>query len=153
MTNKILWIFIHLMRFFYKVKLRFIAKFVSFFIRIFFAAQIPPEVQIGKNVVFGYGGLSVVLHKDSIIGNNCRIGSGVTLGSKNPDTRAPVIGNNCFIATGAKVLGGVVIGDDCVIGANAVVTCDVESKSIVVGIPARVIKTNIDISKYNETLY
>lgn len=153
MSNKLLWAFIHLMKFFLYLRLNIFAKITSFLIRIIFAAQIPPEVKIGKNTVFGYGGLSLVLHKDSVIGENCRLGSGVTLGSKNPDRRAPIIGDNCFIATGAKILGGVVVGKNSVVGANAVVTEDVPSKCIVVGIPAKVVKSNINIKNYNESFY
>ena len=153
MSNKLLWLFIKLMKFFMKIKLTWMAKFVSFFIRIFLSAQFPPEVTIGNGTVFGYGGLAVVLHKDAIIGSNCRIGTGVTLGSKNPDIRAPKIGNNCFIGSGAKILGGITIADDCVIGANAVVTSDIPSRSIAVGIPAKIIKSDIDIAQYNESFY
>jgi len=141
------------MKFFVKIRLLFIAKFISFFIRIFFSAQIPPTVSIGKGVVFGYGALSVVLHSESVIGENCRIGAGVTLGSRNPDKGAPIIGRNSFIATGAKVLGSVTIGENCVIGANAVVTKDIPDNCIAVGIPAKVVKENIDIREYNESFY
>ena len=95
----------------------------------------------------------MVLHKDSVIGGNCRIGSGVTLGSRNPDVGAPTIGDNTFVATGAKVLGGIQIGKDCVVAANAVVVTDVPDRSIVAGIPAKVVKSNIDISLYNESFY
>ncbi len=153
MSNKLLWIFIKLMFFFDKIHFSFFAKCVSFFIRILFSAQIPPGIKVGEGTVFGYGALAVVLHKDSVIGANCRIGSGVTLGSRNPDIGAPTIGNNTFIATGAKVLGGIHIGRDCVVAANAVVLEDVPDQSIVAGIPAKVIKSDIDISLYNESFY
>ncbi len=148
-----LWFFIKLMWLLEKVHLSFLSKFVSFFIRIFFSAQIPPEVKVGKGTVFGYGALAVVLHKDSVIGSNCRIGSGVTLGSRNPDIGAPKIGDNTFVATGAKILGGIHIGKDCVVAANAVVVSDVADRSIVAGIPAKVVKSDIDISLYNESFY
>lgn len=141
------------MQFFEKLKLSFLAKLISIFLRILMSAQIPPDVKIGSGTVFGYGGLAVVLHKNAVIGQNCRIGTSVTLGSKNPDTRAPVIGNNCFIGSGAKILGGVRVGDNCVIGANAVVTSDIPDCSVAVGIPARVVKRGIDITNYNENFY
>jgi len=153
MSNKLLWLFIKQMHFFLRFRLSVISRLISFFIRIVFSAQIPPETSIGKNTVFGYGGLAVVLHKDAVIGENCRIGAGVTLGSRVPDIRAPIVGNNCFIAAGAKILGGVKIGDDCVVGANAVVTKDIPEKSVAVGIPAIVVKTNIDIREYNESFF
>ena len=58
----------------------------------------------------------------------------VTIGARNIDDEAPVIENNVFIGAGAKVLGGVLIGHDCIIGANAVVTHDIPPDSTVIGI-------------------
>jgi serine O-acetyltransferase len=60
----------------------------------------------------------------------------------------PRIGNNVFIGVGAKILGPVTVGDGAVIGANAVVTHDVPSRCLAAGIPAKVIKTNIDSAVY-----
>ena len=54
--------------------------------------------------------------------------------------RCPVIGNNCYIATGAKILGDIKIGDNCQIGAGAVVLKDAPANSVLVGMPAKVIK-------------
>lgn len=153
MSNKILWFFLRLMWLMHRIGLKGGAKLISFFIRIVFSAQIPAEVKIGQGTVLGYAGLGVVLHKSSIIGRNCRIGTGVTLGSNNPDIRAPSIGDNTFVASGAKILGGVVVGKNCVIGANAVVLKNIPDNSIAVGIPAKVIKNNIDITLYNESFY
>lgn len=153
MSSRILWLFLNLMFLFNKLRLRILAKLVSLFIRIVFSAQIPPEVKIGRGTVLGYAGLSIVLHKNTVIGTNCRIGSGVTLGSNNPDVRAPTIGDNSFVATGAKILGGVIVGKNCVIGANSVVLNDVPDNCIAVGVPAKVVKRGIDITLYNETFY
>lgn len=77
------------------------------------------------------------------IGAECTLLHQVTLGERYVDGRAPhlypVLGNRVTVGAGAKVLGGVTLGDDCVIGANAVVTHDVPSGRVAVGIPARVI--------------
>lgn len=62
-------------------------------------------------------------------------------------THSPYIGDNVGIKAGAKVVGGVTIGDDVIIGANAVVVKDVPSHSIVAGVPARVIKTRNSITE------
>ena len=75
------------------------------------------------------------------IGENCKIYQQVTIGY-NHALQAPIIGNNVEICCGAKVIGGINIGDDSLIGANAVVIRDVPSHTIVGGIPAKIIKKN-----------
>lgn len=70
------------------------------------------------------------------IGKNCSIIASVTIGMRN-EWKFPVFGDNVFIGAGARVLGGITIGDDAVIGANAVVIHDVPAATTVVGIPAR----------------
>lgn len=78
------------------------------------------------------------------MGENCQIYQQVTIGNNRG---IPTIGNNVVICAGAKVIGPITIGDDCVIGANAVVTKDIPSHSIVVGIPAKIIKTRDSIDQ------
>lgn len=73
------------------------------------------------------------------IGRNCTIVAAVTIGMRN-EWEFPVIGDDVFIGAGARVLGGITIGDRARIGANAVVTRDVPVGATVVGIPARVVK-------------
>ena len=72
------------------------------------------------------------------VGNNCKIFQQVTVGF-NGDKR-PTIGNNVTICCGAKVLGGVTIGENVIVGANAVVVKDVPANSVVGGVPAKIIK-------------
>jgi len=68
------------------------------------------------------------------------IRNGVTVGLRRTHERgAPVIGNRVDVGAGAKILGSIRIGDDVVIGANAVVIQDVPSNSLAVGVPARII--------------
>lgn len=74
------------------------------------------------------------------IGSNCWINQQVTIGFSDP-YHSPYIGNDVIIRAGAKIIGNVTIGDDVVVGAGAVVVHDVPSHSIVVGVPAKVIKT------------
>lgn len=109
-------------------------------LRFVFNAVIHPETKIGSNVHFTYDGLGIVIHRRCIIGDNVRIGNGVTLGARRRDQGAPLIGDNVFIGAGAKVLGGVKIGNNAKIGANAVVLNDVPDNATAVGVPARVIK-------------
>ena len=87
----------------------------------------------------------IVIGHNVVIGNNCTICQHVTImhGGCSPTT----IGDNCFIGAGAVVLSGVVIGDNVRIGANAVVTKDVPSNCKVVGVPAKIVKMNNDIAE------
>lgn len=80
------------------------------------------------------------------IGRNCWINQQVTIGYSDA-VHCPYIGNDVHIKAGAKVIGNVTIGDDVIIGANAVVVKDVPPHSIVVGVPARVIKTRNSIDE------
>lgn len=118
------------------------------FIRLLFGTQIQLGAKLGKNVELGNGGLAIVIHRHAVLGNNVIIAPGVTIGGTTKKFGAAKIGENTFVATGAKILGPVVIGKNCVIGANAVVTQDIPDNSLAVGIPARIIKSNIDILDY-----
>ena len=80
------------------------------------------------------------------MGKNCWINQQVTIGYSDV-THSPYIGDNVEIKAGAKVVGGIRIGDDVIIGANAVVVKDVPSHSIVAGVPAKVIKTRSNVTE------
>jgi serine O-acetyltransferase len=132
-----------------KIGIPLIPNFLNkIFIRILFGCQIGVRTYFGKNVELGYGGLGVVIHDRAVIGNNVSIGPGVTIGGTNKKYEVPKIGDNTIVSSGAKVIGSIVIGKNCVIGANAVVVTDLPDKSLAVGIPAKIIKKNIDISSY-----
>jgi len=77
----------------------------------------------------------VVIHEDSTIGPDCRLFQQVTLGTGSKPG-LPRLGARVWVGAGAKILGGVVIGDDVIIGANAVVVSDIPADSVAVGIPA-----------------
>ena len=117
-----------------------LAKLVYRFMQICLGCTIPYTCDIAENVE--------IAHWHGIVFNNiCYVGSGsivyqnVTLGGVN-GRHGPHIGMNCIIGAGAVVLGDIIIGDNVKIGANAVVLKDVPSNSTVVGIPAKIIKTN-----------
>ncbi len=93
--------------------------------------------EIGGGLIFQHGFSSIISAKS--IGENCKIYHHVTLGYDH-DLQAPVIGNNVEVCCGAKVLGGVTVGDNVLIGAGALVVKDVPSNTVVAGVPARVIK-------------
>lgn len=87
--------------------------------------------------------IGIVIHPESVVGENCLIMHNVTLGSRGgAGGGLPVLGRGVDVGPGAQILGGVTIGDGAQIGANAVVTSDVPPRSVAVGIPARVVKTD-----------
>lgn len=103
--------------------------------------EIHPGATIGRSLFIDHGS-GVVIGETAIIGDNCTMYHGVTLGTtgKEKGKRHPTIGNNVYIGTGAKILGNISIGDNVKIGANAVVLRDVEKNVTVVGIPGKVVK-------------
>lgn len=96
-----------------------------------------PTPIIGKSLFIEHGFSTIIAAKR--IGNFCKIYQQVTIGYSN-ETDAPTIGNNVIIYAGAKVIGGITIGDNVNIGANAVVVKDVPSNCTVVGVPAYIVK-------------
>jgi serine O-acetyltransferase len=113
-------------------------KILYKFIQVITGIELPCEVTVGKNFRIDHFG-GIVISGFASFGDNCVIRDGVTVGLRRVDDPvAPQIGNNVDIGTGAKVLGGITIGDDVVIGANAVVLEDVPPNSIAVGVPARI---------------
>jgi len=101
--------------------------------------DLPCEATVGRRFRIDHFG-GIVISGDAVIGDDCIIRNGVTIGLKRAaDPGSPVIGNRVEIGAGAKVLGRIRIGDDVLIGANAVVLCDVPAGHVAVGIPARVI--------------
>jgi serine O-acetyltransferase len=119
-----------------------------------FGISIPFETSIGSGFYIGHFG-GIVVNERSVIGKNCNISHGVTLGEANRGERkgCPVIGDNVYIGPGAKIVGAVRIGNDVAIGANSVVTKDVPDHSVVVGIPGRVISQDGSAGYVNRTDY
>ena len=103
--------------------------------------EIHPGAQIGKGLFIDHG-TGVVIGETSIIGDNCTLYQGVTLGGtgKEQGKRHPTLGNNVMVGAGAKVLGSFKIGDNCRIAAGSVVLQEVPANCTVVGIPGRVVK-------------
>jgi len=127
--------------FLWRIKLRFLARFVSQTARFLTGIEIHPGAKIGSGLFIDHG-MGVVIGETAIIGNNVTIYHGVTLGgtSWSKGQRHPIIGNNVIIGSGAQLLGPVKIGNDARIGSNAVVVEDVAVHATVVGVPAREVK-------------
>lgn len=141
MANNLVYYFYKFGHSLYKARIPFLPTIVKGMIRVCFYSVIPPQLEVGKNVLFGYNGLGIVIHPRCRIGNNVTISQHVTLGGKGGPS-VPVIGNNVFIGAGAVVLGNVRIGDNAKIGANAVVLIDVPENCTAVGVPARIIRND-----------
>ena len=130
-------------------------------IQILHNSSVPLSVKLG-NCKFGYGGIGVIIHKDCEIGDHVNIGSNVTLGggkkfvdAKGGNRSVPIIEERVYIATGAKIIGGVTVGNHSIIGANSVVINDIPPFSVVVGVPGKIINTinEENIGNYCSYLY
>ena len=127
---------------FFRGKLFFIARMISQLSRFCTGIEIHPGAVIGKGLFIDHGA-GVVIGETAIIGNNCTIYHGVTLGGTGKDKgvrRHPSLGNDVLVGAGAKILGAIRIGDNSLIGANAVLLMDVPEDSTVVGVPGRLIR-------------
>lgn len=125
----------------WNIRLRLLAKIVSSTARVFTGVEIHPAAKIGKNLFIDHGN-GVVIGETAEIGNNVLIYHQVTLGGTGNDTgsrRHPSVCDNVMIAAGAKILGGIHLGTNSKIGANAVVLKDVPANATAVGVPARII--------------
>ena len=127
--------------FFYKRGFRFLARWISQNSRFWTGIEIHPGAQIGKGLFIDHG-MGVVIGETTIIGDNCTIYQGVTLGGtgKEKGKRHPTLGNNVMVGSGAKVLGPFTVGDNSKIAAGAVVLSEVPPNSTCVGVPARIVK-------------
>ena len=100
--------------------------------------DLPCEVQVGRRLTIEHFG-DIIISGDTVIGDDVVIRNGVTIGLKRTgEAGAPVLGNRVDIGAGAKILGAIRIGDDVVIGANAVVLQDIPANSLAVGVPAKI---------------
>ena len=117
--------------------------FSSFLLRHYkykYGISIPSNTNIAPGFYIGhYGG--IVVHCNVVIGRNCNINHGVTLGEayggKHPGV--PKLLDNIYLGPGCKVIGGITIGNQVAIGANCVVTSSIPDESVVVGVPGRII--------------
>lgn len=115
----------------------FYAKFLALFARPLPLLDISSTAEIGGGLIVQHGyGVIIAPRK---IGKNCWVNQGVTIGYTNDDD-CPTVGDNVTVYSGAKILGNVHVGNNVVVGANAVVVKDVEDNCVVGGVPAKVKK-------------
>jgi serine O-acetyltransferase len=109
--------------------------------------ELPCEAKLGDRFRIDHFG-GIVISGYAVFGDDCVVRNGVTVGLKNVnEPMAPRIGNRVNIGAGAKILGGITVGDNVDIGANAVVIKDVPANSIAVGVPARVLPKSGDANE------
>ena len=103
--------------------------------------EIHPGAKIGKGLFIDHG-TGVIIGETTVIGDNCTLYQGVTLGGNGKETgkRHPTLGNNVMVSAGAKILGSFTVGDNSKVGAGSVVLEEVPPNSTVVGVPGRIVK-------------
>lgn len=134
--------------FFYRKNFKFLANLISLINRFVFSCWLPSSANIGKNFKLGYGGLGVVIHNNTTIGDNCLIAQNVTIGRNFGNSKVPVIGNDVYIGAGSVVFGEITIGDNVIIGSNSVINKDIPSNCTVVGNPFKIIDSNRTVKFY-----
>ena len=122
-------------------KIPILPRLFSQMVRFFTGIEIHPGAKIGPGFFIDHG-MGVVIGETSEIGEDVTIFQGVTLGGtgKERGKRHPSLGDRVVVGTGAKVLGGITVGENVKIGANSVVLKSVPPNSTVVGIPGRIIR-------------
>lgn len=134
----------------YRRKNRLLFYFFFWWLRrlkIKYGYDISYRTQIGKGFYIGHIG-SIVIHGDTVIGENCNISQGMTIGISNYGEKkgVPTIGNSVFIGPNAGIFGNITIGNNVTIGANAVVTESIpDGKTI---LPSKMIILDKDLSDY-----
>lgn len=120
--------------------LKWLARFIAHIGRWLTGIEIHPGATLGRRLFIDHG-MGVVIGETAIIGDDCTLYHGVTLGgtSWSKGKRHPTLGNNVVIGAGAKVLGPITVADNVRIGSNSVVVKNVEKGSTMVGLPAHAV--------------
>lgn len=128
--------------FFWQHGWKWFARFISYLARWLTGIEIHPGVVIGRRFFVDHG-MGVVIGETTVIGDDCTLYHGVTLGGTtwSKGKRHPTLGNNVVVGAGAKILGPIEIKEGARIGSNAVVVKDVPAGMTVVGVPGRVVRT------------
>jgi serine O-acetyltransferase len=121
-------------------KFYLLARWLSQVARLLTGIEIHPGAEIGRRVFIDHG-LGVVIGETAVIGDDVTLYQGVTLGGtgKEQGKRHPTLMENVVVGSGAKILGNIVVGRNCRIGAGSVVLRNVPDDSTVVGVPGHII--------------
>lgn len=136
---------------FYKHHMFFVARLISQIARFFTLIEIHPGAQMGHGILIDHG-CGVVIGETTVVGDNCTIYQGVTLGGVglNKGKRHPTLGSNVTVGAGAKILGAFEVGDNCTIAANAVLLKQLDNDTTAAGVPARPVKVaGVPIARQN----
>lgn len=121
--------------------MHFLGRLISQTARFFTLIEIHPGACLGHGILIDHG-CGVVIGETAVVGNDCTIYQGVTLGGigTGKGKRHPTIGDGVMIGAGAKILGAFQVGDHCKIAANAVLLEPLQENTTAAGVPARVVK-------------
>jgi serine O-acetyltransferase len=128
----------------YKLGVPFIPRLISQFVRFITGIEIHPGAKIGKGFFVDHG-MGVVIGETALIGKNCTLFHGVTLGGTGNHTgkRHPTIGNNVMIGAHSTLLGPINVGNNVKIGAETVIIMhDIPDNCTVVGAPGKIVRKN-----------
>ena len=130
-----------LTHFLWRYKLRWLARFISTLARWITGIEIHPGAVIGRRFFIDHG-MGVVIGETAIIGDDCMLYHGVTLGGTTWDKvkRHPTLKNGVVIGAGAKILGPITLGNNVRVGSNSVVVRSIADNETVVGIPGRIVR-------------
>ena len=134
-------LFYRLTHFLWRYRLYWLARFVSTFARWVTGIEIHPGAVIGRRFFIDHG-MGVVIGETAIIGDDCMLYHGVTLGGTTWDKvkRHPTLKNGVVIGAGAKILGPIILGENVRVGSNSVVVRSIDDNETVVGIPGRIVR-------------
>ncbi len=133
--------FYRLARWLYLHHVPFVPKLIELLIFLIYNSKVPYQAEIGRGTKLGYGGIGVVIHRDAKIGKDCMIAQQVTVGGGNSHyPGVPTIGDHVYMAKGSIIMGGIDVGNNVTIGANAVVNKPVPDNGVVAGVPARLLR-------------
>ena len=134
-------LFYRLTHFLWRYRLYWLARFISTFARWVTGIEIHPGAVIGRRFFIDHG-MGVVIGETAIIGDDCMLYHGVTLGGTTWDKvkRHPTLKNGVVIGAGAKILGPIILGENVRVGSNSVVVRSIDDNETVVGIPGRLVR-------------
>lgn len=144
MINLIKWY--RIMRWLYCHRLVFLSRIIQWIVFWFYNSAVSGRVTIGKGTFFIKGGVSVVLHDNAIIGENCRIGIHAIIVGQGPYKNAAKIGNNVWIGPNVIIQGPVIVEDGAILAPGSVVNKSVPANAIVAGVPAKIISYTTELN-------